>query len=63
MKIILKKGDLKNAPKGYVRINFTEEAKGKNRIVKEKGTETLEIGVGKFAELNRRKFMLSLIHI
>jgi len=58
MKIILKKGDLKNAPKGYVRINFTEEAKGKNRIVKEKGTETLEIGVGKFAELNRRKFMI-----
>lgn len=58
MKIIPKKGDIENAPKGYVRVRFTEKPKGTKRVVKEDGVETLEIGVGKFAELNRRKFII-----
>ena len=58
MKITSKKGALENAPKGYVRISFTEKPKGARRLVKENGIETLEIGVGKFGELNRRKFVL-----
>src|SRR3989344_1366279 len=58
MKITLKKGNIENAPKGYVRISFTEKVKGAKRLVKEKGVETLEIGVGKFEELNRRKFII-----
>ncbi|MDO8593440.1 MAG: leucyl aminopeptidase [bacterium] len=58
MKITSVQGSIEHAPNGYVRVNFTEETKGKNRLVKEKGNETLEIGVGKFAELNRRKFLI-----
>ncbi len=58
MKIISKKGTLENAPKGYVRIGFTEKPKGTKRLVKEGVVETLELGVGKYAELNRRKFIL-----
>lgn len=58
MNIISKKGDIKNAPKGYVRISFTEKPKGTKRLVKEGGVETLELGVGKYAELNRRKFII-----
>ena len=58
MRIISKKGNLADAPKGSVRISFTEKPKGAKRLVKEGGTETLEIGVGKFGELNRRKFIL-----
>ncbi|MEK7101659.1 MAG: leucyl aminopeptidase [Patescibacteria group bacterium] len=58
MKIIPKKGDTKNAPKGYVRIAFTEKAKGTKRFVKEGGVETLEIGVGKASEMNARKFIV-----
>lgn len=58
MNIISKKGNIDNAPKEYVRIAFTEKSKGTKRLVKEHGIETLEIGVGKYAELNRRKFML-----
>ena len=57
MKITAKKGSIESAPKGYVRIAFTEKAKGTKRFVKESGVETLEIGVGKFTELNRRKFI------
>lgn len=58
MKIILKKGSLEDAPKGFVRISLIEKPRGTKRLVKESGTETLEIGTGKFSELNRRKFML-----
>ena len=58
MKIISKKGSIDSAPKGYVRISFTEKPKGMKRFVKEDGVETLELGVGKFVELNRRKFII-----
>lgn len=58
MKITLKKGDVGNTPKEYVRVRITEAAKGTKRLVKEDGVETLEIGAGKYAEMNRRKFVL-----
>jgi leucyl aminopeptidase len=57
MNITLKKGDVANAPKGYVRVHFVEEPKGAKRFVREAGVETLEIGVNA-AELNRRKFII-----
>ncbi len=57
MKLTFKKGSIENAPEKYVRISFTEKSKKAKRLVKEKGIETLEIGVGKFSELNRRKFI------
>ncbi|OGG41183.1 hypothetical protein A2118_00295 [Candidatus Kaiserbacteria bacterium GWA2_50_9] len=58
MKIVAKKGNIENAPKGYVRIGFTERAKGTKRFVKGKGIEILEVGVGKFSEMNMRKFIV-----
>ncbi|MFA5998119.1 MAG: leucyl aminopeptidase [Candidatus Paceibacterota bacterium] len=58
MNIVSKKGNIESAPKGYVRVSITEKSKGTKRLVKEGGVETLEIGVGKFEELNRRKFIL-----
>ncbi len=58
MKLALKKGDIKNAPKGYVRIRLTDQPKGAKRFVKEGGTETLEIGIGKPEEMNLRKFRI-----
>jgi len=58
MKIVVHKGNLENAPKEYVRISLTEKSKGTKRFTREKGIETLEIGVGKFSELNRRKFII-----
>ncbi len=58
MKIISKRGNLRDAPREYVRISFTEKPKGTTCLVKEGGVETLEIGAGKFTELNRRKFIL-----
>jgi leucyl aminopeptidase len=58
MKILFKKGDIESVPKEYVRIHLTEESKGTKRLVREKGIDTLEIGVGAFAEMNRRKFVV-----
>ena len=58
MKLILKKGSIENAPKGYVRIRITEKARGVKGSVKENGEETLEIGAGRPAEMSRRKFIL-----
>ena len=58
MKILVKKGDVTDAPAGYVRICFTDKPKGAKRFIKEKGVETLEIGIGKPAEMNVRKFII-----
>ena len=65
MKIILKKGSVEHASKEFVRISLTEKSKGIKRLVREKEVETLEVGVGKFGEMNRRKFRLvcrSIVH-
>src|SRR3989344_2263488 len=58
MEIALKKGDFKDAPQGYVRIALTEKPKGVKRLVREQGVETLEIGVGKAADMTLRKFIV-----
>ncbi len=58
MKLTLKRGSIKNAPKGYVRIAFTEKSKGTKRFVREKGVETLELGIGKSSEMTVRKFIV-----
>ena len=57
MKLILKKGTIADAPKGYVRVALTDAAKGTKRFVKEGETETLQIGIGKDA-LNQRQFII-----
>lgn len=56
MKIVVKQGALADAPKGYVRVVLTEEAKGVKRFVREGGIESLELGVGKASEMNPRAF-------
>lgn len=58
MKIISKKGGIENAPKAYVRISFTEKPKNATRVLRENGIETIEVGAGKFSELNHRKFII-----
>lgn len=54
MKITLVKGSIEKAPKGFTRVRFVEE-KGVKRLVRENGTETIEIGVA--TPLTRRKFI------
>ena len=58
MKIISKKGDIESAPKAYARISFTEKPTDATRVLRENGIETIEVGAGKFSELNRRKFII-----
>ncbi|MFA6502663.1 MAG: leucyl aminopeptidase [Candidatus Paceibacterota bacterium] len=58
MKIVSKGGNVESAPKRYVRIRITEEKRGTKRLLRENGADTLEIGAGKFEELNRRTFIL-----
>lgn len=58
MKLIFKKGAIESAPKGYMRVRITEESKSTVRLVREGDTLTLELGAGKYAEMNRRKFLI-----
>ena len=58
MKIISKKGSIESAPRAYVRISFTEKPTDATRVLRENGIETIEVGAGKFSELNRRKFII-----
>ncbi len=58
MNLTFAKGGIEKAPKQFVRIKLTDESKGTKRFVREKEIETLEMGVGKSAEMNRRKFVI-----
>lgn len=46
------------APKGYLRVRLTEEARGTKRFVREGSVEWLELGAGKPEEMNQRKFVV-----
>ena len=46
------------APKGYLRIRLTDEEKGMRRLVREGDTDWLELGAGKGAAMNQRKFVI-----
>jgi leucyl aminopeptidase len=54
MKITLAKGSIEKAPKTHTRIAFVQE-KGVNRLVRENGVETIELGVA--TPLTKRKFI------
>lgn len=58
MKITSKKETIERAPKEFVRVIFTEKPKGTKQFLKENGIETLELGIGTYKELTRRKFIL-----
>ncbi|MHB8710500.1 MAG: leucyl aminopeptidase [Minisyncoccota bacterium] len=58
MNISLKEGRVEGAPKTYARIRVVKESKEVRRLVKEGGLNILELGVGKYADMNRRKFVL-----
>ncbi|HEY0010492.1 MAG TPA: leucyl aminopeptidase [Candidatus Paceibacterota bacterium] len=53
--------DIDKAPAGYLRIRLTEEDRGTKRIIREgageKGVEWLELGAGKAADMNQRRFV------
>ncbi len=57
MKLVLKKGSVADAQKGYVRVALIDAAKGVKRFVKEGESETLQIGIGK-EPLNQRQFII-----
>ncbi|MEK7099958.1 MAG: leucyl aminopeptidase [Patescibacteria group bacterium] len=56
MKIAFGTSTLDEAPKGYVRVRLTEEPKGTVRFVRESGSEWIELGAGKPADLTLRTF-------
>lgn len=58
MKITFAKTDIGSAPKGYLRVRFTEEPRGTKRLVREDGAEWLELGAGKAKDLTNRKFTI-----
>ncbi len=58
MKLTFKKGGIESAPKEFVRIALTDKSREARCVVREKGRETLEIGVGKPEEMNARRFIL-----
>jgi len=55
MKITFAKTDIGSAPKGYLRVRFTEGQRGTKRFVREQGVEWLELGIGKAKDLTNRK--------
>lgn len=58
MKIAFAKTGIERAPAGYLRIRFTQEPKGTKRLVREEGVEWLELGIGKAADMNARRFLV-----
>ena len=58
MNITFDSAQIEKAPKGFVRIRLTEEAKSTSRFVREGEITWIELGAGKRAEMTRRKFML-----
>jgi leucyl aminopeptidase len=58
MKLSFKKGSIDDAPEGYARIVFVNEPKSVRRVVREKGRQSLEIGIGKPEEMNLRRFII-----
>lgn len=58
MNITFAKTDIGSAPKGYLRVRFTEEQKGTKRFVREDGAEWLELGIGKAKDLTNRTFIV-----
>ena len=57
MKVTFTPKDIDAAPKGYVRVRITEEDADIRRFVREGGVEWIEIGVGKWTDINQRKFI------
>ncbi|MBU6323719.1 MAG: leucyl aminopeptidase [Patescibacteria group bacterium] len=57
MKLTFASTPIEKASKVHTHVYLTEEPKGTKRFVREGGAERLEFGVGKFSEMNRRKFM------
>ena len=57
MKIAFAKS-IEKAPKGYLRVRLMQEDRGTKRIVREKGIDWLELGVGKPTDMNLRKFVI-----
>jgi leucyl aminopeptidase len=62
MKITFSPKSIEEVPAGIVRIRLSEEDKGTKRFVRETNgttqTEWLEIGIGKYAEMNQRRFVI-----
>ena len=58
MKLTFSKGSIDKAPKGYLRVRLTKEARGVKRLVREGSVEWLELGAGKAEDMNLRRFVI-----
>jgi leucyl aminopeptidase len=58
MKLTFTSGSIDEAPKEYVRMMLTDEAKGTKRFIQEGETRSLVVGAGKPEEMNARKFII-----
>ncbi len=58
MRIAFSPKGIEDAPKTYVRVRITEEKPGTTRFVEKEGARWLELGVGPWKDVTRRKFQL-----
>jgi leucyl aminopeptidase len=58
MKLSFTSKPLAQAPAAFTRVRITTDERGTKRLVREDGVESIEIGAGKFGEMNRRKFII-----
>ena len=58
MKLSFSAKHIDDAPKTHVRVRITEEKPGTTRFVEKDGARWLELGVGPWKEITRRKFQL-----
>jgi len=58
MKLTFSKKKIDDLAATYTRVRLLEEDKSVRRLVRENGVETLEIGAGKGADMNQRRFII-----
>lgn len=58
MKLTFSKKQAKELAKTHTRVRLTEEDKGVRRFVRDNGADVLEIGAGKGADMNQRRFII-----
>lgn len=58
MKLTFTNNEVAAAPKGYLRIRLIEEPRGVKRLVREEGSEWLELGTGPLKDLSQRRFII-----
>jgi len=58
MKLTTSKKQLQDQPISHTRIRLVAEDRGVKRLVRENGVETIELGTGKAADMNQRRYII-----